>query len=269
MVTPPITLTTDFGLADGFVAACHGVIAGIAPLARVVDVTHLVPPGDVRRGALVLARTLPWFPAGSVHVAVVDPGVGTARRGIVVLAGGHTLVGPDNGLLMWAAEALGGVDEVREITAGALPPGPVSRTFHGRDVFAPIAARVALGAASGLAPDRIGPRVSDPVRPPEPGPGEVLLVDGFGNVQLAHRTTEFADADTLRIDVGETTYRVPLRGTFADVAEGELVAYQDSAGLLEISVNRGDAGARLGVREGDRVDVRAWNDRAGAAPLPD
>jgi len=264
MPTPRITLTTDYGLADGFVAACHGVIAGLAPHARVVDVTHLVPAGDVRRGALVLARTLPWFPGGSVHVAVVDPGVGTARRGIVVLAGRHTLVGPDNGLLMWAAETLGGVDEVREITAGALPPGPVSRTFHGRDVFAPIAARITLG----LAPADIGPRVDDPVRPPEPRPGEVLLVDGFGNVQLAHRTAEFAGADTLRLGVGGATYRVPLHDTFADVPEGELVAYEDSAGLLAISVNRGDAGATIGVREGDRVDVRPDDDRAGAGTVP-
>lgn len=256
MVMPPITLTTDYGLTDGFAAACHGVIVGLAPHARVVDITHLVPAGDIRRGALVLARTVPSFPVGSVHIAVVDPGVGTTRRGIVVLAGGHTLVGPDNGLLLGAAHALGGVEDVREITDAALPPGPVSRTFHGRDVFAPIAARLALG----LSPSGVGPHVPDPVHPGQPRPGEVLLVDGFGNVQLAHLGAEFAGADALRVGIGETTYRIPLRDTFADVPEGELVAFADSAGLLALSVNRGDAGTRLGVREGDPVEVRREND---------
>ncbi|MFI6980627.1 S-adenosyl-l-methionine hydroxide adenosyltransferase family protein [Embleya sp. NPDC050154] len=246
-----ITFTTDYGLADGFVAACHGVIAGIAPDVPVVDVSHLVPPGDVRRGALVLAQTLPWFPAGTVHIAVVDPGVGTARRAIVLRAGGHLLVGPDNGLLLWAARELGGVREIREIADPALTLAKVSRTFHGRDVFAPVAAHLALGTPVA----EVGPVVTDPVRLPEPMPGEVLAVDHFGNVQLAYAVSDFAGADALRIEVGGHTYRVPLRSTFGDVPSGELVGYQDSAELLAISVNGGDAARLLGLRAGDRVGV--------------
>ncbi|MET7303973.1 SAM-dependent chlorinase/fluorinase [Embleya sp. NPDC005575] len=246
-----ITFTTDYGLADGFVAACHGVIAGLAPAVPVVDVSHLVPPGDVRRGALVLAQTVPWFPAGSVHIAVVDPGVGTTRRAIVLRAGGHLLVGPDNGLLPWAAHALGGIEEIREITNPALTLAKVSRTFHGRDVFAPVAAHLALGTP--LA--EVGPPASDPVEPPDPAPGEVLAVDHFGNVQLALAVTDFAGVDLLRVEVGERTYRVPLRHTFGEVPAGELVGYEDSAGLLAISVNGGDAGRLLGVRAGDPVRV--------------
>ncbi|MEU0938216.1 SAM-dependent chlorinase/fluorinase [Embleya sp. NPDC005971] len=248
-----ITITTDYGLADGFVAACHGVIAGLAPAVPVVDVTHLVPPGDVRRGALVLAQTVPWFPPGSVHIAVVDPGVGTARRALVLRAGGHLLVGPDNGLLPWAAQALGGIEEIREITNPALTLAKVSRTFHGRDVFAPVAAHLALGTP--LA--EVGPPVGDPVEQTAPAPGEVLTVDHFGNVQLAYTPAEFAGVDVLRVEVGERTYPVPLRGTFGEAPAGELVGYQDSAGLLAISVNGGDAARLLGVRAGDRVGVSA------------
>ncbi|OPC81688.1 hypothetical protein B4N89_12685 [Embleya scabrispora] len=249
---PRITFTTDYGLADGFVAACHGVIAGIAPAVPVVDVTHQVPPGDIRRGALVLAQTVPWFPAGSVHVAVVDPGVGTTRRAIVLRAGGHLLVGPDNGLLIWAARELGGPTEIREIANPALTLARVSRTFHGRDVFAPVAAHLAAGTPFA----EVGPAVTDPAAPAEPVPGEVLTVDHFGNVQLAHSTADFAGADTLRIEVGGRVLTAPLRGTFGEVAAGELVAYADSAGFLAISVNRGDAAGLLGVRAGDRIDVR-------------
>jgi S-adenosyl-L-methionine hydrolase (adenosine-forming) len=252
-----ITFLTDYGLTDGFVAACHGVIAGIAPDARVVDVGHLVPAGDVRTGALVLAQTLPYFPTGSVHIGVVDPGVGTTRRAIVVSAGGHLLVGPDNGLLMWAARALGGVDEVREITAPALIRARVSRTFHGRDVFAPVAAHLALGTPVA----EVGPVLTDPVWLPEPAPGEVLTVDHFGNVQLALSVAEVAGADALRVEAHGGTYSIPLRGTFGDVPSGELVGYEDSAGLLALSVNGGDAARRLGVRAGDRVDVRADRNR--------
>ncbi|MEV4200382.1 SAM hydrolase/SAM-dependent halogenase family protein [Micromonospora globbae] len=188
--TPWISLTTDYGLTDGFVAACHGVIARIAPAARVIDVTHLVPPADVRRGAAVLAQTVPYLPVG-VHVAVVDPGVGTARRGVALATPGGLLVGPDNGLLPEAADALGGVMGAVELTNPAWLAPRVSRTFHGRDVFAPVAARLALGAPL----EEAGPAV-DPaelVRLPAPRvtvdaggvTAEVLTVDHFGNVQLA------------------------------------------------------------------------------------
>ncbi|MEH0827619.1 MULTISPECIES: SAM hydrolase/SAM-dependent halogenase family protein [unclassified Micromonospora] len=257
-----ISLTTDYGLADGFVAACHGVIARIAPAVRVVDVTHLVPAGDVRRGSAVLAQTVPSLPYG-VHVAVVDPGVGTTRRGVALVTPGGLLVGPDNGLLPPAATALGGVTAAVELTNPEWLAPQVSRTFHGRDVFAPVAARLALGAP----PADAGPPV-DPatlVRLPEPvlrrdGDGftaEVLTVDHFGNVQLA------AGADLLPALPGAVRVagRPAVRGrTFGDAPTGALVLFADSAGLPAVAVNGGRAADLLGVAPGDLVTVRGDHD---------
>src|SRR3954447_10197520 len=160
-----MSLTTDYGTFDGFVAAVHGSIARIAPDVRVIDVTHHVPPADVPRGAAVLAQTAPHLPA-AVHAAVVDPGVGTARRGIAIGTPNGLLVGPDNGVLIWAAEALGGVDEVVELTNKDWFGGDVSRTFHRRGVFAPAGAGIAAGAALSEA----GPPVDQKtlVRLPDP-----------------------------------------------------------------------------------------------------
>lgn len=139
-----LTFLTDFGLEDGFVAACHGVAARIAPAARVIDITHLVPPGDVRRGAAVLAQTVPAMPP-AVHVAVVDPGVGTTRRAVAIEAKGGILVGPDNGLLSWAIGPLGGATRAVLLTNQKLWNHPVSPTFHGRDIFMPVASHLATG----------------------------------------------------------------------------------------------------------------------------
>ncbi|GID25861.1 SAM hydrolase/SAM-dependent halogenase family protein [Paractinoplanes brasiliensis] len=249
-----ISLTTDYGTFDGFVAACHGSIARIAPDVRVIDVTHHVPPADVARGAAVLAQTAPHLPP-SVHVAVVDPGVGTSRRGIVVTTANGLLVGPDNGLLIWAAEALGGVEAAHEISAN----GAVSSTFHGRDVFAPAAARLALGGK----PSEAGPEIDKDslVRLPDPavtvGDGwleaEVLTVDRFGNVQLA------ATGEMLRGLGNELvvngTVSAHLGRTFADVVQGDLLVFEDSAGHVAIAVNNGRAVVVLSVRPGDVVKV--------------
>jgi S-adenosylmethionine hydrolase len=251
-----ISLTTDYGTFDGFVAACHGAIARIAPDVRVIDVTHHVPPADVARGASVLAQTAPHLPP-SVHVAVVDPGVGTARRGIAIATPGGILVGPDNGVLIWAAEALGGINEVAELTNKDWFLGDVSRTFHGRDVFAPAAARIAAGAALGDA----GPSVDsdDLVRLPDPvvavGDGwleaEVMTVDRFGNVQLAAGGGLLAGLGTELLVSGNVRAR---RGaTFHDVDTGDLLVYEDSAGRVAIAVNGGRAVVVLSVRPGDVV----------------
>ncbi len=216
-----ITLTTDYGLSDGFVAACHGVVARLAPAVRVLDVTHLVPPGDIRRGSAVLAQAVAHLPP-AVHVAVVDPGVGTARRGIVLEAGHSVFVGPDNGLLPAAAEALGGVrravalDEVAPDNGAprnlSWRSGPVSSTFHGRDIFCPVAAAIANGMDLADAGREAGPETL--VRLPEPlvvtGEGlieaEVTMVDHFGNVQLA------APGSALAGLVGPLQRRRPARG---------------------------------------------------------
>lgn len=256
-------MTTDYGLDDGFVAACHGVIARIAPAARVIDVTHLVPPADVRRGAAVLAQTVAYLPVG-VHVAVVDPGVGTARRGIALATPGGLLVGPDNGLLLDAATALGGVSAAVELTEPRWLAARVSGTFHGRDVFAPVAARLALGAPLAEAGPAVDP--DDLVRLPAPVvtrdadgfTAEVLTVDHFGNVQLAAPGEVLAAlAATVRVGPsGQPPAHAAVHGrTFGDAPPEALVVYVDSADLVAVAVNGGRAVDVLGVRPGDLLRV--------------
>ncbi|MFF5179168.1 S-adenosyl-l-methionine hydroxide adenosyltransferase family protein [Micromonospora sp. NPDC000316] len=265
VATPWISLTTDYGLTDGFVAACHGVIARIAPAARIIDVTHLVPPADVRRGAAVLAQTVPYLPVG-VHMAVVDPGVGTTRRGVALATPGGLLVGPDNGLLPEAAAALGGVTAAVELTEPRWLATRVSGTFHGRDVFAPVAARLALGAPLAEAGPAIDPAGLVRLPPPivaadvDGFTAEVLTVDHFGNVQLA-APAEHLDppAATVRVGPpGPTPGWTAVRGrTFGDAPDGGLVVYADSAELVAIAVNGGRAVDLLGVGPGDLLRV-AW-----------
>ncbi|BFU42964.1 S-adenosyl-l-methionine hydroxide adenosyltransferase family protein [Krasilnikovia sp. MM14-A1004] len=252
-----ISLTTDYGTFDGFVAACHGSIARIAPEVRVIDVTHHVPPADVTRGAAVLAQTAPYLPP-SVHMAVVDPGVGTARRGIAIGTANGVLVGPDNGLLVAAAEALGGIDEVVQLANEHWFLGDISRTFHGRDIFAPAAAHIAAGAMLADAGPAIDPgslvRLPDPVVAIGDGwlEAEVLTVDRFGNVQLAASGTMLAG---LAPHLTVSGVRARLGATFADVQPGDLVVFEDSAGRVAIAVNGGRAVVVLSVRPGDVVRI--------------
>jgi S-adenosylmethionine hydrolase len=258
-----MSFLTDYGLEDGFVAACHGAAARIAPEARIIDITHLVPPGDVRRGAAVLAQTVAYLPP-SVHVAVVDPGVGTARRAIAVAAGDSILVGPDNGVLSWAVAALGGGNSAIQLTNGELWLHPVSATFQGRDIFMPVAAHLAAGTTLAEAGDEIG--LADLVALPAPtsrlhegsAEGEVMSVDRFGNVQLS---IPAADAGRLGIGIGSPLIvlcgrrqlTVPYLDTFAAGAPGEIVAFTDSAGLISLAVNSGDAAQQLGLPPGAHV----------------
>ncbi len=253
-----ISLTTDYGTFDGFVAACHGSIARIAPDVRVIDVTHHVPPADVPRGAAVLAQTAPHLPP-SVHVAVVDPGVGTSRRGLVLGTPGGLLVGPDNGVLIWTAEALGGIETAYELANKDWLLGDVSRTFHGRDVFAPAAAYLALGAQAAEAGPAVDPatlvRLPDPVVTIGDGwiESEVITVDRFGNVQLAAGGEVLAGLPHDLIVNGNVRAR---RGTtFADVGPGELLVFGDSAGRVAVAVNNGRAVVVLSVRPGDLVKI--------------
>lgn len=252
-----ISLTTDFGLSDGFVAALHGVIARQAPAVRVIDVTHDVHPGDVARGAAVLAQTVPHLPP-AVHVAVVDPGVGTRRRGVALSTPAGLLVGPDNGLLTPAADVLGGITGAVELTNAEWHGRSVATTFHGRDVFAPVAARLAVGLALAEAGPALDP--AGLVRLPPPlvtvGDGyveaEVLTVDRYGNVQLA------ADAQALealgdRVTVGGM--HAVRRATFGDVPRGALLVFGDSAGHAAVAINGGRAVVALGVEPGDVLRV--------------
>jgi len=258
-----LTFITDYGLEDGFVAACHGVAARIAPAARIIDITHLVQPGDVRRGAAVLAQTIPYLPP-AVHVAVVDPGVGTARRGVAVQAGDSILVGPDNGLLSWAVAAQGGPQRAVQLTNGDLWLHPVSPTFHGRDIFMPVAAHLAAGADLAAAGDELD--LADLVTLPAPtsrvrdgeAEGEVMSVDRFGNVQLSIVAADVSElgvgfGSPVVVRCGRRQLTVPFLETFAAVAPGEIVAFTDSAGLISLAVNAGDAAQQLGLPPGAHV----------------
>jgi S-adenosylmethionine hydrolase len=262
-----LSFLTDYGLEDGFVAACHGVAARIAPDAHIIDVTHLVPPGDVRRGAAVLAQTVPYLPP-AVHVAVVDPGVGTARRPIAVTAGDSVFVGPDNGLLSWALTAAGGAARAFSLTNRELWLSRVTPTFHGRDIFMPVAAHLAAGAGLDQAGAEID--VADLVTLPAPervvrdslAAGEVLTVDRFGNVQLTITGADAAEigvapGGTVLVRFGRQQLALPYRETFGAVATGELVAYTDSAGLVSVAVNGGNAAQRLGLPPGARISIAA------------
>ncbi len=260
-----LSFLTDYGLEDGFVAACHGVAARIAPHATIIDVSHLVPPGDIRRGAAVLAQTVPYLPP-AVHVAVVDPGVGTERRGVAVQAGGSIFVGPDNGLLSWAVASSGGAARAYHLTNRELWLEQVAATFHGRDIFMPVAAHLATDAEPGAAGEEID--VGDLVTLPTPeravrgstAEGEVLTVDRFGNIQLTITSSDAAaigvrPGDAVQLQLGRHRLTVPYRDMFGAVAAGELVAYADSAGLVSIAVNGGDAAQRLGLPPGARVSI--------------
>jgi S-adenosylmethionine hydrolase len=260
-----VSFTTDYGTADGFVASCKGVLATIAPAARVIDVSHQIPARQVRRGAAVLAQAVPWLPP-AVHLAVVDPGVGTDRRGVAVRTERGVLVGPDNGLLLPAADALGGATAAYALTEPAFQLPEVSRTFHGRDVFAPVAGHLCRGVD--LA--RLGPPVPladlhrlPPLQVAVTGGtlrAEVLSVDAFGNVQLAATAADLAAAALpaeVTVHAGDTARRATTGGTFADAGPRGLIVLTDSADHVAVAVNGGSAAAELGVRDGDPVTVRS------------
>jgi S-adenosylmethionine hydrolase len=268
-----ITFTSDYGLEDNFVGVCHGVMARVAPRARVIDVSHGVGAQDVRQGALVLEQAVPFLPR-AVHLAVVDPGVGSGRGMVAVGAGGQLLVGPDNGLLVWAAEALGGVERVHALEEPAFRLAPVSATFHGRDVFAPAAAHLAAGVEPGaLGPER------DPgvlVRLERAGPRadgdrlgtSVVAVDHFGNLALDLRRDDLARAgvtlgDPVEVLVGGRAHRLVFAETFASVPAGGLVLHEDSFGSLAVAVNLGRAAERLGAGPGDPVELARVSPQGG------
>ena len=261
-----ITFLTDFGVQDDFVGVCHGVMKRIAPGVEIVDITHGIPPQHVLQGAIVLANTLPYMPEG-IHLAVVDPSVGTNRRAVVLRGGdGRLFVGPDNGLLVPAAEKLGGIAGAWQLANEEYMLRPVSPTFHGRDVFSPAAAHLACG----VDPEELGPVVApdELVRLEVPEPevrqsmlrATILYIDRFGNMQL-NLTREHAAVAAI-----ETGSRVELRPplaryyaiatrTFADARPGDLILYEDSYGNLAIAINGGDAARMFQVRPGDEVRI--------------
>ena len=249
---PIVTLLTDFGSSDSYIAEMKGVVLTACPTATLVDVSHAVPPGDIRSGAYLLARAWPRFPVGTVHLAVVDPGVGTSRSALALRAHGHAFVGPDNGLFTSVLR-----DTEVEIVALPTPP-EASPTFHGRDLFAPAAAAIASGAALTTLGE---PLATMPARLSYTEPryegkaviGEIIYVDRFGTL-VTNLTTElvppYAVLEVEGLDIGS------LRRTFGDVPTGGLLAYVGSGGVIEIAVRDGSASRRLGLGVGGRIRAR-------------
>ena len=254
-----VTFLSDYGLEDEFVGVCHGVMLGIAPHLRVIDLHHNILRQDIRHGAVVLRQTIHFLP-NSVHLAVVDPSVGSRRKAIVIETGwGETFVGPDNGLLVPAAETCGGIKRAFELMDEAFLLRPVSRTFQGRDVFAPAAAHI----ANGTSPAELGPALSvdelERLEIPDAWihddhlHAEVLQVDRFGNLQLNFGVDLL---DKIGLELGQALevrmeghrIRVPFAATFADVAMGQFVLVEDSYKHLSLAINKGDAAARLRAR---------------------
>jgi S-adenosyl-L-methionine hydrolase (adenosine-forming) len=263
-----ITFLSDFGLGDDFVGTCHGVIKRIAPDADVIDITHGIEPQSVLQGALVLSNTLPYMPEG-VHLAVVDPDVGTPRRALVVRTGdGRVLVGPDNGLLIPAAERLGGVEEAFEITNREYALSPISATFHGRDIFSPACAHL----TKGLDPSELGAAVEVGslvrLQIPEAEIGErrvratCLYVDRFGNVELnvhADQVEPLGIVPGRRVEVElavDRFYALAARA-FAEARPGDIILYEDAYRNIALAISRGNAAQTFGIHPGMEVRLRA------------
>lgn len=251
-----VTFLSDYGLEDEFVGVCHAVMLRIAPHLRLVDIHHNILRQDIRHGAVVLLQSIRYLPE-SVHLAVVDPGVGSGRRAVVLETGhGETFVGPDNGLLIPAGEASGGIRRAFEMTDRRFQLTPVSRTFQGRDVFAPAAAHI----AAGVSPAELGPPIDpdDLIRLEIPEAwihddhlhAEVLQVDRFGNLQLNLASEHLekvgvSTGDRLEIRIEGHRLQVVLSDIFADVDAGEFVLIEDSYTYISLAINKGDAAARL------------------------
>jgi S-adenosylmethionine hydrolase len=253
---------TDYGLADEFVGVCHGVMTKVAPGVHVVDLTHHIGRQDVLQGAITLARAAAYMPEDAVYLAVVDPGVGSERRAVAVeTSSGAILVGPDNGVLSMAWEALGGAARAAAIVADDVLLHPISNTFHGRDVFAPAAAHL----AAGFPIERIGPALDPrtlrtvelvgPMVTPGAVGARVVAVDGFGNVQL---NATAADLEAAGLHDGPLTvgrFDLPRAETFSDVPEGAPAAIVDSQGYVALVVNHGSAARMLDLAPGSTVTI--------------
>ncbi|MDE0629282.1 MAG: SAM-dependent chlorinase/fluorinase [Bryobacterales bacterium] len=245
-----LTLTTDFGTRDHYVGAMKGAVISVAPQVRVFDISHEIPSFDVAEGAFAIAQSFPHYPDGTVHVVVIDPGVGSARRPVAVAAGGHWFVAPDNGVLSLVLEAAGRF-EAREVDLRHGLPR-MSTTFHGRDLFAPVGARLAIG----LPFDEIGPEATALVRmnpaAASDGCGRVLHVDGFGNLVTSLRASDLPEGASLALGDGTVSARARA---YASMPAGRLFLIVGSSGYVEVSMNRGSAADALGVRAGEAVTL--------------
>jgi S-adenosylmethionine hydrolase len=262
--TAIVTLTTDFGLNDHFVGAMKGVILEIAPEAQIIDISHAVQPFDILDGALTISQAYSYFPSGTVHMVIVDPGVGTARRPVILNSDRHLFVAPDNGVLSLIYDREERIS-VRHVTAEHYFLQPRSNTFHGRDIFAPVAAYL----AKGVEPDRFGDEITDYVRfsAPRPKPvdertlqGVVLKVDRFGNLVTNIRPEDApqlfsATPPAFKIAIGTKAQATHMCTNYADGAPGEIFGILGSMGFLEVATNRGSASQMLGAGKGSEVNV--------------
>ena len=250
-----ITLTTDFGLRDSFVGTMKGVILGIAPAVQIVDLTHGIAAGDVRGGAFALMTATPFFPPGTIHVAVIDPGVGSARKAVAIRTGRAVFIGPDNGVLSWAVKEADPL-EIRSVENSDVFLPQVSNTFHGRDLFAP--------AAAWLAAKRefceLGPELAhfqrtdwpNPIRVQEGWKTEVIHVDTYGNAITAFPAVRTNGVQSVMLPGGK---RIPFEGFYAAVPRGNPLAVIGSSGFVEIAINQGDAARELSLRTGSEVII--------------
>jgi S-adenosylmethionine hydrolase len=253
-----ITLTTDFGLKDPYVAEMKGVILGISSEAKIVDVSHEVDKFDVRMAAFMLASVAPYFPESTVHLAVVDPGVGTDRRAIVVQTKRDCFVGPDNGVLMLAAETQI-IEHVYELTNPTYRLKYVSGTFHGRDIFAPAAAYL----DKGVKPETLGPEIIDPINPKfthirrQNGvlQGEVLHVDNFGNIITNLTSRDLPKVDSVNVMFNTLSFQLALSKTYGRSKPLEIIALIGGHGFLELALNQGSFAKKYQIQVGSRVEV--------------
>jgi hypothetical protein len=262
MPAPILTLTSDFGLSDHYVAAMKGVILSICPPARIVDISHGISPFEIAEGAYLIAQAYPSFPRKTVHVVVVDPGVGTSRRPILLEAAGQYFVGPDNGVLsmVYSREK----HKVRLISNEGYFRKPVSRTFHGRDIFSPVAAHL----AAGVPPSRMGKLIQDYLRPSFEKPqrtgkrtwtGRILKIDRFGNIVTNFHASEFPDLDRKNFSLAIGPRQVGVMAhNYAECGPGELFAITGSSGYLEVSVSQGSAAKTIGCETGAPAELTIW-----------
>jgi S-adenosylmethionine hydrolase len=257
-----LTLTTDFGLDDHFVGAMKGVILGICPGAQIVDISHGVRPFEITEGAYTIAQAWRCFPPRTIHVVVVDPGVGTARRPILVEAANQFFIGPDNGVLSMVY--LRETAKVRLISNESLFRQPVSRTFHGRDIFAPVAAHLAAGLSPAFVGDVIDNYLKpDFVKPHRAGKrtwiGQILKIDHFGNIVTNFHVDDYGDLATrnFQLELGPVTVNV-LAANYAACGPGELFAILGSSGYYEVSMSQGSAAAKVKCEAGAAIELLVW-----------
>jgi S-adenosyl-L-methionine hydrolase (adenosine-forming) len=253
-----ITLTTDFGLKDPYVAEMKGVILTLNPKAIIIDISHEVEKFDIRMGAFLLASATPYFPEGTVHLVVVDPGVGTARRAILVQTEQGCFVGPDNGVLMLAAQHQG-IKHMYELTNPKFMLPKVSSTFHGRDIFAPAGVYLDIG----VEPSLFGAEITDVVNPAYAAAqlrngliiGEVLHVDGFGNIITNVTKKQMFQVGEINVKIRNLALKIAFGKTYAETEPKGIIALIGSHGFLEIALNQANASQKFGIKAGDEVEL--------------